>query len=468
MIKIIVDQRPIRKLKILYKLFVILLIYVEIKYLKTCLEAYKLELNKEFIKIKKFSYLNIHKKMTNKIKLGIYTRNITIGGIQRETTLFLNYLKSSKIIELYLITLNIEEKEVFYVPENIKRIFLKDENIYTLIRQIKKKRIGILIYQYPIELEIIILNKITNFKTIFYLHNSLFFWIHLNLKFIKTIYKEYINSKYIISIIPIENDFIFKKWGIKSIYMDNFISYEYKSIKPSDLTSKNILMLGRASSKYKRFHLGILAMEYITKEIPLCKMKIISNLNNTDFLQNLIINLKLKNNVEFVEFISKPEIYFKNISLHIFPTISEAFPLALCETKIYGIPNILLGLNYLSMSKGGTIIIYDDLTETIAKEAIKLLKNDIYREMLGKEARLSMIKYNNKILLKKWVKLIVCIYYGDVYYQKLLDQNKSMSQKFALNLLEEQLKLIKKRKPQYYNFTVSNFLNYTYLQNINL
>ena len=337
-----------------------------------------------------------------------------------------------------------------------------------MIRQIKKKRIGILIYQYPIELEIIILNKITNFKTIFYLHNSLFFWIHLNLKFIKTIYKEYINSKYIISIIPIENDFIFKKWGIKSIYMDNFISYEYKSIKPSDLTSKNILMLGRASSKYKRFHLGILAMEYITKEIPLCKMKIISNLNNTDFLQNLIINLKLKNNVEFVEFISKPEIYFKNISLHIFPTISEAFPLALCETKIYGIPNILLGLNYLSMSKGGTIIIYDDLTETIAKEAIKLLKNDIYREMLGKEARLSMIKYNNKILLKKWVKLIVCIYYGDVYYQKLLDQNKSMSQKFALNLLEEQLKLIKKRKPQYYNFTVSNFLNYTYLQNINL
>jgi hypothetical protein len=312
------------------------------------------------------------------------------------------------------------------------------------------------------------LNKINNFKTIYYIHSSLFFWIYLNLKYIKTIYKEYINSKYIVSIIPIENDFIFKKWGIRSIYMDNFISYEYKSIKPSDLSSKNIIMLGRASNKFKRFYLGIQAMEYITKEIPNCKMKVISDLNNTEFLQNTIINLKLNNYIEFVEFTTKPEIYFKNISLHIFPTISEAFPLALCETKIYGIPNILLGLNYVSMSKGGTIIIYDELTETIAKEAIKVLNNDIYRKILGKEARLSMIKYNNKLLLKKWIKLIVSIYYGDFYYQKLLDEKKPISKRFALNMLEAQLNLIKKRKPQYHNITISNFLNYTFLQNINL
>ena len=53
------------------------------------------------------------------------------------------------------------------------------------------------------------------------------------------------------------------------------MTYEYDSITPSDLSSKIILMIGRANDKYKRFELGIIAMKYIVKEIPECKMKII-------------------------------------------------------------------------------------------------------------------------------------------------------------------------------------------------
>ena len=47
-------------------------------------------------------------------------------------------------------------------------------------------------------------------------------------------------------------------------------------------------------------------------------------------------------------------------NLHLFPTLVEAFPNILSETLSYGIPNILCGLDYVSTSKGGTIIIYDD------------------------------------------------------------------------------------------------------------
>ena len=56
------------------------------------------------------------------------------------------------------------------------------------------------------------------------------------------------------------------------------MTYEYYSVHRSKLSSKLILMIGRASDKLKRFNLGIQAMEYIIKDIPLCKMKIISNL----------------------------------------------------------------------------------------------------------------------------------------------------------------------------------------------
>jgi hypothetical protein len=68
-----------------------------------------------------------------------------------------------------------------------------------------------------------------------------------------------------------------------------------------------------------------------------------------------------------------PERLFKKASLHFFPSISESFGLILCETKIYGIPNIMIGLDYLTISNEGSIIVYDDLPEKIAQEIIKIL-----------------------------------------------------------------------------------------------
>ena len=100
-----------------------------------------------------------------------------------------------------------------------------------------------------------------------------------------------------------------------------------------------------------------------------------------------------------VGYIASPEIYYNNASLNLFPSISEAFPLVMCETKIYGIPSILLGLDYTSISKGGTIIIYDEYPESLAKVSINILKNKNYRNNLGKIARKSMRIFNNDLLL---------------------------------------------------------------------
>ena len=183
--------------------------------------------------------------------------------------------------------------------------------------------------------------------------------------------------------------------------MNNYITFDYKSIKPSNLSSKTILMVGRAYDKYKRFDLGIKTMEYIIKEIPETKMNIISHLNDTEFLHDLIENLNLKHNIDFVGFSSELNIYFKNASLHILPTISESFSLALCKAKSFGIPTILLGLDYITLSKGGIIIIYDESTESIAKESLKILKSKKYRKRLGKEARINIKKFNNEIIIVK-------------------------------------------------------------------
>ena len=260
-----------------------------------------------------------------------------------------------------------------------------------------------------------------------------------------------------------ENDYLFKKWGLNSMFMNNFITYEYNLIIPSYLSSKNIVMVGRADNKFKRFDIGIQSMEYIIEQIPDCKMGIISNTSNIYYLVNIIKNLNLENNILFYGFSITPDLYFNNISLHIIPSISESFCLSLAETKIYGIPNILIGLNYISISKGGIIIIYDDRPEYIAKESIKILLNTILKTELGKKARYSMKQFDNYKILNKWIKLILSIYYGDELYTYLKDIEIKISIKESLNILEKQIELLNMRKSQL--FELNNMLNISFFEN---
>ena len=161
------------------------------------------------------------------------------------------------------------------------------------------------------------LSKLNKTKVIFYNHSSFLYWIYQRhlYNFKDTVYNLYRNCKYVISIIPVENDYLFKKWGINSILMDNPVTFDYNSVVPSDLSSKNIIMIGRGNDPVKRYNLGIKAMEYIVKEIPECQMKIVSSKNI--YLQKLIADLGLKENIKFTGYQENVEIYLKNASLHI-------------------------------------------------------------------------------------------------------------------------------------------------------
>ena len=332
-----------------------------------------------------------------------------------------------------------------------------------MIKEIKKKRLEVFIYQLSNYSEINIFNNLKKIKIIFIQHQSFFFWIYSNYTYFKYLYETYRKPRFIISLIHLENDYIFKKWGIKSILMNNFITYDYNHSLPSNLMSKNIIMIGRADDIFKRFELGIQAMEYISKEIPESQMSIISNLTNIFFLKNIINNLILKNYIKFYDYTSNPEIYFQNASLHISTSISESFGLVLSETKIYGIPNILLGLDYISIKKGGIIIIYDDSAESIAKEIIKILLNNQKRKNMGYEARISMKNFKNEILIKKWVKLILSIYFYD-NYQRLRESDKKISEKEALGILQNQINLLNMRKTNLKNVSINDIENFIFIE----
>lgn len=315
--------------------------------------------------------------------------------------------------------------------------------------------------------EIITLNNYKSIKVIYYQHSSSFDWLYENYTIYKSKYEEFYSSKYIVSIVPFDNDYLFNKWGLSSILMENFITHEFDYILSSDLSTKTILLIGRGSAKKKRFHIGIEALEYIIKEIPNCVLIIISKIDGLGKLQKLMHNLDLENNIRFSGYASSPDIYFRNASLNIIPSISEAFPMVLSETKIYGIPNIILGLDYIFNAKGGTIIIYDDQPESLASEAIKIIEKREYRKHLGKESRKSMKKFNNDFVLNNWIELILSIYKGQYYYNKLREDKQKLPQNDLIKILNNQIKLLKMRYKIFQNITKNEFENFTYMKNIN-
>ena len=140
--------------------------------------------------------------------------------------------------------------------------------------------------------------------------------------------------------------------------------------------------------------------------------------------------------------------------------------MVLAETKIYGIPNILVGLDYVSISEGGTIIIYDDQPQSIAKEAIKILQNYRYRKKLGKEARKSMKKFNNQLLKIKWIELILSIYKGDYYYAIFKKKVNPLPKKYLIMLLNNQINLLKLRLKIFKEINIKQFINFTYMETL--
>ena len=377
----------------------------------------------------------------------------------------INYLDTKQIFKIYLFTQKEKEENEYEISANIKRVIIKNpKDTYLLIRNIYKNKIDIFIYQFPNQKEIKALNNLKDVKTIFYIHSSFFYWFYAKFYRVLKVYNEYKNSKYIVSLIPLEHDYLFKKWGIKSVLFENFLTYDYNSIIPSDLSKNNILLIGRGRSKLKRFEIGIESIEYIRNKIADVKLLIISKIIGVEDLQNYIDNLNLNNNIKFVNYSSDPSIHFKYASLNFLTSISECYPLVLSETKIHGIPTIILGLDYIALAKKGTIMIYDDSPETLAKESIKILSIKIYKENLARDARFSMKNFNNSRLLHKWEKLLISVYNNDENYYRYFNETKN--NKFQLyKILLRQTNLIKKRIPELKNICISDLEN---LININI
>jgi hypothetical protein len=57
----------------------------------------------------------------------------------------INNFYQIKLFEIILFTINIKEENEYFIPKDIKRIIIKYNNIYKLIKETGKRKIDILI-----------------------------------------------------------------------------------------------------------------------------------------------------------------------------------------------------------------------------------------------------------------------------------------------------------------------------------
>ena len=286
------------------------------------------------------------------------------------------------------------------------------------------------------------------------------------------IYKVWENHKLFDAYIQVVVDdyYVYKKLNFNnSFYIPNMFTFDADKTPNSNLTYKNLMIMGRENDRIKGGYYGIKAMSLIVKEIPDAKLYFISPDSRIKFLRGVIKELNLTNNVEIVSYVLNITHYFLNSSILLCPSKSESFPMVMNEGKAHGLPIVAFNVSYSPSYQKGVILV-DMLNYTqMAEESIKLLNDYEYRKIMGREAKLSLKEYSNEETANKWDRLFSILDKDDpISYQKLRNYTyeKYYDEEKAKERLESNYNFGKSYNKYFCCHTFNDMINLTYINHI--
>ena len=343
--------------------------------------------------------------------------------------------------------------------------FRKANNFENLERAVVENKIDIIVQNEDENLKehkyLLELKRKYGTKLVQIMHEYYFFFLiqygivdHYNYK-----WKPLKNFDAIISSVPCQIYMYHLQQLNQSIYLPQYLPFEYKEIQPSKLETKNILMIGRISSE-KQFELGIKAMPIIIKKFPDAVLKIIGGFNKyTDLLKKLAQDLNVSNNVLFYNSQQDLRPFYSNASLYFMTSSAESFSFVLAESKAYGLANIVTGKEYLVLTKKGSIVVKHNNYKEMAYKAIELFSNVSYLREQGKSARESLENFLPEKVDLRYINLYETLMNGtskeffDLEYKKYINETESLKD------LLTSLELAKSKRPQKFHcFKFKDFL----------
>jgi glycosyltransferase involved in cell wall biosynthesis len=224
-------------------------------------------------------------------------------------------------------------------------------------------------------------------------------------------------------------------------------------------------MLGRQNDKIKGAIYAVKAMDLIVKEIPDAVLYIITSDSRIQFLKNLTADLNLTKNIKIVYHTYDISKYFFNSSIHMFTSLSEAFPMAMNEGKAHGLPIVAFDVPISNPYQTGVITVDSLDYVALAQESIKLLKDYNYRKRMGELSKLSLSKFSNEKTVKLWEKLFQALREGKEKFRNLQKEveNKYYNETLAKAHLERHYKLAQQINEKFRCHTFENFTTLSYI-----
>ena len=415
-------------------------------------------------------YSKVKKYMTNaNEKVGVaFVYEVMYGnGIARMLSVLFQELAKYEKYDIYLLTKNLYSFD-FNIDKKVKayKIF----GNHTLIRKFNEEtNVKYYVIHNIIDPREINFYKSLGKKVIDINHGTYLTCVYDNCTWV---YREFVNHKLVDAYIQVIVDdyYVYKKLDFNNtFYIPNLYTFDADKTPNSNLTYKNLMIMGREHDRIKGGYYGIKAMSEIVKEVPDAKLYFISSDYKIDFLRGLIKELNLTKNVEILHFQKNISRYFLNSSILLYPSKSESFPMVMNEGKAHGLPIVAFNVSYSPSYQKGVIIV-DMLNYTqMAKEAIKLLNDYDYRKKMGMEAKLSLKEYSNEETANKWDRLFSVLDKDDIIaYKKLQNYTyeKYYDEEKARERLESNYNFGKHYNKYFCCHSFNDLLNLTYLHHI--
>ena len=403
----------------------------------------------------------------DKIGVAILFPSLYGNGIGRMLSLLANELVKIEKYDIYMLTQWNYTKD-FILDERIIRL-----NIYENKSQINNldKNSNILYYIVHNEFDI---NKIYwirhfNKKVIDVMHGAYFASLYGNTTEIFSSWK--VNNLFdaFVTVVP-DDYYAYKNLGMNnSFFIPNLLTFDPAKTPSSNLTYKNLMVMGRLNDMIKGGKYALKAMKLIVKEVPDSKLYFISSDYKLDYIEDIIKELNLSKNVEILNYVANISEYFLNSSVLLCPSLSEAFPMVINEGKAHGLPIVSFNISYSAPIQKGVIVVEIKNYTQMAKEAIKLLNDYDYRKKMGMEAKLSLNDFSNEETINKWDRLFTILDKDDpVAYKKLQEYTyeKYYDEEKARERLESNFNFVKSFNKVYGCHKFNDMINMTYIEKI--
>ena len=443
--------------KVLYSLFILAFILLFIQFIVLLTKGDQREEN---------NFKN-NQEIDRKLNIGFLYPSLSGNGISRFMQVTSeNFIRSGNYNVIF-ITKKKQKNELNF-NRQIKRYFCFS-NMTQIINVINQENIDFLIVNNYFASNIVNI-KATGAKIIGIYHGVFFSSMFNNST---SIYNDWKNLKLYDAFVHISIDdyYFMTSFGFQNnIFIPNMYTFDQDNTPQADLKSHNLMMLGRLNDKKKGVIYAVKAMEIIVKEIPDAKLNLISSDSKDENMEQIIKKLNLNNNIKFIPFTQNIQKYFLDSSVFFFPSLTEAFPMALNEAKAYGLPCVGFNIDYSVPYRKGVIKVEMFDYKGLANEIIKLLKNYDYRIKMGKEAKESLSMFNNEKTTKMWGKLFHALNTDEKSFQRL---RKNVKRKYynvqrARYNLEQHFEYIKQYNKFFRCYTLDSFTDINKLNDIKL